>query len=135
MKILFTKSKTLSLLTMICMLWACNKSELVTPPTAQSTSTDEMKADEIITAALSPGIYKITRFTDEGDNETSEFRGYTFNFQADGDLVAKTNENDRVRGTWHLNMSKTRMATSIPIIDKALGIRQHPDGRNAFALL
>ena len=62
---------------------------------------------------LSPGIYKITRFVDDGEIETAEFNGYTFNFQADGDLIARTNQGQRVEGEWKLYNNGTRMEIKI----------------------
>jgi hypothetical protein len=75
----------------------------------QSSSTDELTTNTV----LSPGIYKITRFIDDENNETGEFKGYRFNFQADGDLIARTNEGERVKGTWTLDSSGTRMVIKI----------------------
>jgi len=79
------------------------------PAPVQSSSMDELTTN----TALSPGIYKITRFIDDGKNETGEFKGYRFNFQADGDLIARTNEGERVKGTWTLDSSGTKMAIKI----------------------
>ncbi|MBR9913390.1 MAG: hypothetical protein GYB32_00970 [Algicola sp.] len=45
------------------------------------------------------GTWRITNFNDSGQNETSDFNGYNFSFNADGTLVA-TNGSNTVNGTW-----------------------------------
>jgi len=113
MKHLFLKPKVLPVLAIICMLWACTKSPLDKPSgAAQSASVDQATADTPA-VKVSPGIYKITRYLDEGKNETSAFTGYRFNFRAGGTLIARTNEGDRVEGTWTLNSKGTRMVINI----------------------
>ena len=109
MKHLLSNLKLLSVLTITCLLFACNKSEVISPATVHSESTDELTTN----ATLSPGIYKITKFIDDGVKETAEFKGYRFNFQADGDLIARTNEEERVEGTWKLNSNGTRLEIKI----------------------
>jgi hypothetical protein len=85
---------------------------MVTPPdTAHTSSADQSVKDS--TVKLSPGIYKITKFLDEGKNETTMFMGYRFNFEAHGTLIARTNEGDHVTGTWTLNNKGTRMEIKI----------------------
>jgi hypothetical protein len=39
--------------------------------------------------------------------------GYRFNFEAHGTLIARTNESDRVTGTWTLNNKGTMMEIKI----------------------
>ena len=43
----------------------------------------------------------ITNFNDSGQDETSNFNGYSFSFNSDGTLVA-TNGSDMVAGTWSI---------------------------------
>jgi hypothetical protein len=50
---------------------------------------------------------------DDGKNETTELTGYRFNFRADGALIARTNEGEKVVGTWTLNSKGTRMQINI----------------------
>ena len=104
-------SKLLPAMVIILLLWSCTKSELATPPTPVQSASDESASSTA--AMLSPGLYRITRFVDDGRNETAEFKGYTFNFQADGDLIARTNEGERVEGEWKLNNNGTRMEIKI----------------------
>ncbi|MDY2587371.1 hypothetical protein [Winogradskyella aquimaris] len=45
------------------------------------------------------GTWIITNFVDSGQDETSDFNGYDFSFNADGTLVA-TNGTNTMTGTW-----------------------------------
>jgi hypothetical protein len=45
------------------------------------------------------GTWIITNFVDSGQDETSDFNGYEFSFNADGSLVA-TNGTNTMTGTW-----------------------------------
>lgn len=47
------------------------------------------------------GTWQITNFVDSGQNETSDFTGYTFSFNTDGTLVA-TNGANTLNGTWSI---------------------------------
>jgi len=144
MKHLFLKSKLLSVLTITCLFWACTKSPLDAPSGTQPTSADQSVSNAMSSVKVSPGIYKITRFLEEGKNETAEFNGYRFNFRADGTLIARTNKGDRVEGTWTLNSKGTMMVINISgkdaldkidddwivvsITDMQISLRnQHPD--------
>lgn len=94
---------------------ACTKQDLQTPATQDAVSTDDetLRPGESIEADVSPGVYKIQRFTDTGDDETAQFNGYTFDFQADGTLVATTNTGAVHTGRWSLNSAETRMTLVI----------------------
>ena len=105
-------SKLLPAMAITFLLWSCTKSELSTPPATMQTASEE-SVSTATTAMLSPGIYRITRFIDDGRNETTEFNGYTFNFQADGDLIARTNQGQKVEGEWKLNNKGTKMEIKI----------------------
>ncbi len=48
---------------------------------------------------LSDGTWKITKFIDSGEDETSDFSGYTFTFKSNGDLIA-SNGSQTYTGTW-----------------------------------
>ena len=116
---------------------------MITPSaTTHTVSADQSVKDSSI--KLSPGIYEITRFLDEGKNETTKFKGYRFNFKAHGTLIAKTDKGDHVTGTWTLNNKGTRMEIKISgkdaldkidddwivvsITDMEISLRnQHPD--------
>ncbi|MGS2725362.1 hypothetical protein ACU8DI_02045 [Psychroserpens sp. BH13MA-6] len=52
-----------------------------------------------IESTAESGTWRITNFNDSGQNETSDFNGYDFSFNADGTLVA-TNGSNTVNGTW-----------------------------------
>lgn len=45
------------------------------------------------------GTWRITRFVDSNQDETSDFNGYSFTFNDDGSLVASNGTNS-ITGTW-----------------------------------
>ena len=63
-----------------------------------STNNNSQQIAEIENTVES-GTWRITNFNDSGQNETSDFNGYTFNFGADGVLTA-TNGTNTYTGTW-----------------------------------
>lgn len=52
-----------------------------------------------LTNTAQSGTWRITNFNDSGSNETSDFNGYNFIFNANGSLVA-SNGTNTVSGTW-----------------------------------
>jgi hypothetical protein len=54
-----------------------------------------------VTATVQTGTWRITSFIDSGNNETSNFSGYSFTFNGNGALVAD-NGNSTVTGTWSI---------------------------------
>lgn len=52
-----------------------------------------------IESTAQSGTWRVSNFTDSGQNETSDFNGYDFTFNSDGTLVA-TNGSTTVNGTW-----------------------------------
>ena len=52
-----------------------------------------------IVTAVQSGTWRISNFNDSGQNETSDFNGYSFTFNVNGSLVA-SNGTTTVNGTW-----------------------------------
>lgn len=63
-----------------------------------STNDNSQEIAQIENTAES-GTWRITNYTDSGQNETSDFNGYDFSFNSDGSLVA-TNGSNTMTGTW-----------------------------------
>jgi hypothetical protein len=61
--------------------------------------TSCQKEDDQIQKTLINGTWEISNYIDSGTDETYYFTGYTFNFNADGGLVAKVNSTGVV-GNW-----------------------------------
>lgn len=61
--------------------------------------TSCQKEDDQIQKTLINGTWEISNYIDSGTDETYHFTGYTFNFNADGGLVAKVNSTGVV-GNW-----------------------------------
>ena len=110
MKTLLTRLFTILL---IVSAWSCTKEKV--PPVATSASSDEeqLLPSEVVTANVAPGLYRIVKFIDTGDDETSQFNGYRFRFRANGELIATTNAGKAFRGSWDLNSAQTMMNISI----------------------
>jgi hypothetical protein len=54
-----------------------------------------------VEADLELGTWRITRFIDDGENETSDFAGYNFTFAESGELTA-TNGTNTFDGSWRI---------------------------------
>ena len=64
----------------------------------------QLQADvEEISNTATAGPWTITNFVDSGKNETSDFAGYGFSFNADGSLVAD-NGSSTITGTWSISI-------------------------------
>ena len=126
MKQTILKMNTLLLLSVITLaLWSCNKMQDVQPAlpaqsngSAQESQTNGLTDEtllpgEIAAVQPSPGVYVISKFIDTHDDKTSLFTGYTFEFQADGDLIVTTNTNKVFTGSWSLNSAGTVMTINI----------------------
>lgn len=96
-------------------LWSCTKENVSAPAVQQSSlsSDDAVQPGETVVQQLVPGLYSILRFIDTGNDETAQFNGYSFDFQANGDLVATTGGGQTFTGSWRLNAAQTRMALTI----------------------
>lgn len=56
--------------------------------------------------APTTGTWRVTLFTEHGNNETSDFNGYTFTFDSNGSAIASLNSTSK-HGTWSINSSAT----------------------------
>lgn len=88
---------------------SCSKEDQVIPTVVDS----DFGADEILAKQPNPGMYYIFKFTDTGDDETAQFNGYTFDFQANGGLVVTTGSGQVFNGSWDLNGAETVMTVNI----------------------
>ncbi len=71
-------------------------------------TTDNLTASQIteLNGIALSGDWVITYFFDTDKEETSNFNGYTFTFNADGTLVASNGTTD-VNGTWSITDSNS----------------------------
>ncbi|MFT4851309.1 MAG: hypothetical protein ACI83B_003875 [Sediminicola sp.] len=67
-----------------------------------SNNNDNQTSADQTTEIVQTGTWRITSFIDSGDDETSDFNGYTFTFNTDGSLVA-VKGNTIVSGTWSVS--------------------------------
>lgn len=63
-----------------------------------SSCTRSLDSNDPTTTATS-GTWRVTLFTDSGNNETSDFSGYTFSFNGNGTVTA-TKSGTSQNGTW-----------------------------------
>lgn len=68
---------------------------------SRSNSTDN--TNQVVTS----GSWRISLYTDSGNNETSNFSGYTFVFNSNGTLEAIKN-NVTQNGTWSISSSSNK---------------------------
>lgn len=71
-----------------------------------SCSKDDVKTKNEITDDMTSGTWKITYFNDSGDDETSNFTAYTFEFNENGDLKANSSSNNYT-GSWSVTDSNS----------------------------
>ncbi len=110
------KTTTLfSICAILLTLSACTKNQASQPanPNTNDFVSDLIVQDEATLRQPSPGTYMIARFIDTGDDETSQFNGYTFEFKSNGVLIATTNTGQKFTGSWQLNSTETMMEISI----------------------
>jgi len=67
---------------------------------------DDVKAIEAIESDMASGSWRITRYMDSGNDETSNFSGYNFTFSSSGTLSA-TNGTTTFSGTWSVTDSNS----------------------------
>lgn len=72
-----------------------------------SNDNDNNPAPTVDPQAPTAGTWRVTLFSERGNDETSDFSGYTFTFDSDGTAIAtKTGANRN--GTWSINNSSTK---------------------------
>lgn len=75
---------------------------------AAATSCDMLGNNGSNTSqAITSGSWQVTLFTDSGNDETSDFSGYSFMFNSNGTLTAVKNGTTG-NGTWSVNSSSNK---------------------------
>ena len=64
-------------------------------------------SDSTTGQVVTSGTWKVTLFTDSGNDETSDFAGYTFTFSDGGTLTAVKNGVTKT-GTWSVNNTSNK---------------------------
>jgi hypothetical protein len=114
-KNLLTPLYLVAVIAIIGMSWSCTRenASAPAPQTNISDNEDILQAGEVSSAVVVPGIYSILKFIDTGDDITTDYTGYTFEFKSDGTLVATTDLGAVFTGTWKENQAQTKMAINI----------------------
>jgi len=79
-----------------------------------SQTGDNSNTSQVVTA----GNWRVSLFTDSGNNETSNYTGYSFTFSTNGTISAVSTGNSRM-GTWSVSTSSNKF-----IVD--LGVKNDP---------
>ncbi len=74
--------------------------------------------DSNVPQVVTSGNWRVSLFSDSGNDETGNYSGYTFLFNENGTLAASRNGSTR-NGTWSINSSSNKF-----IID--LGVKNDP---------
>lgn len=90
--------KTILLLAIVAITFAsCSKNETTSDPIADLTTNTNMVAQS---------DWKITQYTDSGNDETSDYTTYSFSFKTDGTFIAVSTDGT-FNGTWALAAAST----------------------------
>ena len=87
------------------------------------TSCEREGSDASVTQAMSSGTWKVTLFSERGNDETTDFSGYTFTFNDNGTLVVVKNA-ITTTGSWSYNSSSNKFNIDLGIksdLNKPLG--------------
>jgi hypothetical protein len=98
-------------------------SSLLIAMTVFATSCLNSGSDSTAGQVVTSGTWKVTLFTDSGNDETSDFTGYTFTFTDGGTLTAVKSGVTKT-GTWSVNNSSNKFNIDLgPKVDinKPLG--------------
>lgn len=94
--------KKLIFLLCVISLVACTNDddEDVTPTNTNNTTTIQSQ----IQSNVQEGIWRISLFSEDGQDETNNFSGYSFTFNTNGSLLA-SNQTNNYNGTWSVSDS------------------------------
>lgn len=67
-----------------------------------TSSTNNQIEIQQVTNLVTSGAWRITSFIDSGSDETNDFNGYGFSFNADGTFIAE-NGSTTINGTWSIS--------------------------------
>lgn len=91
-----TIQKSIFLAMIALMLGACETDD-------SANNNDPMTAQEIEAASMvaTSGTWRVTNYNDDGQDETSDYTGYSFTFETTGVLTA-TKDATTISGTWSI---------------------------------
>ena len=71
-----------------------------------SCKKDSVKTIQQVETDMATGTWVITNYNDSGSNETSDYNGYTFQFNSNGTITA-TNGSNTYSGSWSVSDSNS----------------------------
>jgi len=88
----------LVILTLAFALVACSSDDNDGNQDDMSSSADQ------VAETAQDGTWRVSNYTDDGEDETSDYNGFTFTFNSDGTLVAES-ASRTLTGTWSVDDS------------------------------
>jgi len=88
------------LLIMCVSLWQCSSDDVNNNNNQNNNTAEIMQIEDNVEA----GTWRITSYVDSGQDETNDFNGYNFTFNANGTLTAD-NGNMTINGSWSVTDS------------------------------
>jgi hypothetical protein len=67
--------------------------------TSDDDSSNDSQTIAQLESSIKTGTWRISRFIEDGDNQTNHFNGYVFTFNENGTVIA-TNGTNTIAGTW-----------------------------------
>jgi len=92
---------------------------------AACTGMEDYITDKAATPVVTEGAWVINEYLDSNSNHRNDFAGYTFTFNAAGDLTVKKN-GIRTSGNWSEDDISKKIAIHLPSADPLLSqLNQH----------
>jgi len=89
----------LLILTMVLVLVACSSSD-----DSDDTAGGGSSSADQVSQTAQDGTWRVSNYTDDGEDETSDYNGFVFTFNSDGSLVAASSART-LTGTWSVDDS------------------------------
>lgn len=83
-------------------IWSC-----------ENTSDDDMSGNDISVIVTEATEWRVTYYWDKDKDETSDFQGYSFQFEDDGSLLAFQGGNLTFTGSWSVNSSSNKLVLNL----------------------
>jgi len=92
------KANIFLIATLSVLVMACDSSD---DSNDDNNNNNSSNSADLTSEIMGQGDWQITRFEDSGVDETNNFNGYTFVFNADGTVVS-SNGTQTINGTWSI---------------------------------
>ncbi len=83
------------------------------------SNTGEYGATKSVAPVVTNGDWRVSLFMDNNNDQTNDYNGYLFNFNASGDIVVTINGN-AVTGSWNENSTAKNLSLNFNSADPVL---------------